>query len=220
MTTRRRPCDAGARRHLRLGEREAGEHVRRRRSGRAARSGGGSRCACACRGASAGTSVRASSENASSATMSPSLRLRTSVVAALRALSIFAPAIEPDVSTTRTTSMGGRLSGRASGTSTHTPRNVSRVVLERRSPSGAAPIQVPFRFAVCPAGRGPCRPRPRRRSRWQSRPRSPSRGLPRSPRRPGWGRGAGERPSHIRSEHADNQRKSAHEDNAELSHPA
>ena len=80
--------------------------------------------------------------------MSPSLRLRTSVAAALRALSIFAPAIEPDVSTTRTTSIGGRLSERASGTSTHTPRNVSRVVLARRSPSAAAPIHVPLRFAV------------------------------------------------------------------------
>ena len=121
-----------------------------------------------------GTSECASSEKESRATMSPSLRLRTSVVAAARALSIFEPAIDPDVSTTRMTSMAGLFSGRASGTSTHTPRNVSRVLLERSSPSG---------------GRRARSRRRGHRSRW--RPRWPSR----EPRGRRWGSAGGPRSS-------------------------
>jgi hypothetical protein len=93
-----------------------------------------------------GTTVRAWSLKESSDTMSPSLSLRTIMAAAARAFWILSPAIEPEVSMTSATCIGGRASGRASGTSTQTPRKVSRVSLERIPLADAAPTHEPSRL--------------------------------------------------------------------------
>ena len=106
-----------------------------------------------------GTMVRAVSEKTSSATMSPSFSLPTSIEAACRAFSILAPAIEPEVSTTSASSIGGRAAGRISGTSTQTPRNVSRVLAISISPSAEAPIHGPLwlaRFASAGSSGSTC----------------------------------------------------------------